>query len=510
MKKLIVLVSTLLISSVSMAQNAYDLFQYSNTSARTSSTTAKVAAMGGAFTSLGADISSASINPAGLGLYKSSDIALTPNLSFSAVTTKSEGNSVKDRVSDFNLSNLSAMFNLVTSETKLVRGLTIGFGYNLDASQNYNGKANSSASQWSIIDHYANQLTGSNVNPNDIFVSSENPFGAYQISDPSLWGAIDAFNNGTMENTSDAPYSYRPDQRSFIEGDRFSSVKTTQYQTRTENFSFSMGIKLGNYVNLGMALGVTDYTSSQRDVYSEYASNTNLGDYNGLDQWEARSLQGSAFDFKVGAIVEPLAGLRVGVAYHAPRVSTIYDSYYIDQEVFYTDNTSYYTQSAIYETWYKMKSPSKLLTGISYVIGGVGIISFDWERAYYNKMSISGIDYGSGYSPNDEVKDSYQAQDIFRVGAEVYIGYGLFVRGGFVQSTSPLKSTALADPKYDESFRNISAGFGWTNGNFYVDFAYVNSKVNHQPYYLYSADFSPIAAASQKDNFYSITAGIRF
>ena len=44
--------------------------------------TARVMGMGGAFTSLGADLSSMSINPAGLGMYRHGDISITPMMSF--------------------------------------------------------------------------------------------------------------------------------------------------------------------------------------------------------------------------------------------------------------------------------------------------------------------------------------------------------------------------------------------------------------------------------------------
>ena len=40
--------------------------------------TARSMAMAGAFTSLGADLSSMSINPAGLGMYRHSDLSITP------------------------------------------------------------------------------------------------------------------------------------------------------------------------------------------------------------------------------------------------------------------------------------------------------------------------------------------------------------------------------------------------------------------------------------------------
>lgn len=45
--------------------------------------TARSMAMGGAFTSLGADQASMVINPAGLGMYNRGEIAVTPMMTFS-------------------------------------------------------------------------------------------------------------------------------------------------------------------------------------------------------------------------------------------------------------------------------------------------------------------------------------------------------------------------------------------------------------------------------------------
>ena len=45
--------------------------------------TARSAALGGAFTSLGADLSSMNINPAGLGIYRGSEVGISPSLTWS-------------------------------------------------------------------------------------------------------------------------------------------------------------------------------------------------------------------------------------------------------------------------------------------------------------------------------------------------------------------------------------------------------------------------------------------
>ena len=67
------------------AMSTSDLFSFSQQ--RFNFGTARSMAMGGAFTSLGADQASMVINPAGLGMYNRGEIALTPMMTFSRANT---------------------------------------------------------------------------------------------------------------------------------------------------------------------------------------------------------------------------------------------------------------------------------------------------------------------------------------------------------------------------------------------------------------------------------------
>ena len=64
----------------SYAQTAEDALLFSNTSVNG---TARFQGMGGAQTALGADISSISGNPAGLGFFRKSEWSITPSIGFS-------------------------------------------------------------------------------------------------------------------------------------------------------------------------------------------------------------------------------------------------------------------------------------------------------------------------------------------------------------------------------------------------------------------------------------------
>ncbi|MDE6375479.1 MAG: long-chain fatty acid transporter, partial [Alistipes sp.] len=67
--------------------------------------TARAMAMAGAFTSLGADASSMTINPAGLGMYRKSEITFTPMMTFSRSSTADAAANGSNSSSRFSVAN---------------------------------------------------------------------------------------------------------------------------------------------------------------------------------------------------------------------------------------------------------------------------------------------------------------------------------------------------------------------------------------------------------------------
>ena len=78
-KHLFIVAAVGLVPVAGMSQAAVDLYNLSRPDLRG---TARFMSMGGAFTALGGDISSLNQNPAGIGVYRSSEIGMTLNLDF--------------------------------------------------------------------------------------------------------------------------------------------------------------------------------------------------------------------------------------------------------------------------------------------------------------------------------------------------------------------------------------------------------------------------------------------
>ena len=92
--------------------------------------TARVMGMGGAFTSLGADLSSMSLNPAGLGMYRRNEISLTPLVPMAKASTAGTASWKGNSKSQFAFANVGVALNVFESSRSSLTSLTLGIGMN--------------------------------------------------------------------------------------------------------------------------------------------------------------------------------------------------------------------------------------------------------------------------------------------------------------------------------------------------------------------------------------------
>ena len=158
MKRLtLVIIVMISIASVSFAQNVDDALRYSQVFY---GGTSRFMSMGGAFTALGGDLSSLSQNPAGIGVFRSSEISLTPQLLHIKSASSFNGIST-DYLYNFNLSQIGIVGNIIKKEDG--SGLiTLNFGYSFNRTNNLNqtitikGISNGS----SMADYWADESYG--------------------------------------------------------------------------------------------------------------------------------------------------------------------------------------------------------------------------------------------------------------------------------------------------------------------------------------------------------------
>ena len=104
------------------AQDAFDVLQMSQTELRGSS---RFQSMAGAFGALGGDISTLTQNPAGIGVYRNSDIGIT--LSLDCNSTESGVDKLNE--TKFNVNNVGYI-GAIRLNSESVPNLNFGFSYN--------------------------------------------------------------------------------------------------------------------------------------------------------------------------------------------------------------------------------------------------------------------------------------------------------------------------------------------------------------------------------------------
>ena len=169
MKKVIILSALLGFVLVSQAQPFEDAVQFSRT---LNWGTARSAGMAGAFGALGGDLSTLSSNPAGIGVFRKSEVSITPSLNFA--NTKATDYSPKDN--SFQLGDLGAVFAFYSPNFDW-KG--INFGINYTNLNNFNRKTDQVIwnSSTSLLDVLA---ASSGDYPSDELNSSFSNYLAYQ------------------------------------------------------------------------------------------------------------------------------------------------------------------------------------------------------------------------------------------------------------------------------------------------------------------------------------------
>lgn len=502
-----------LAAGVAMAQSAEDVYRVSFEN--TGYGTARTAAMGGAFTSLGADVSSMSINPAGIGMYRSSDISITPTVKVSSVTsTASDGSGSlverKNNQTTFGLSNISGVMSIFSGDRNTtMRAFNMGFGYSKKANFRSTSYSQGNSSLGTIGDFFVQQLDELGRNPDLLTSSESDPLAVYRGENAGYWGAIMAFNNLLVDGSVSQPWTYSINPRNLSMGDHVIPSQRVVNKGSVEEYLFSFGTNLWDRLYLGFSMGARSFYSRSQSHYMEDGVAGNIGDMNQLDYFQSTTMSGTAFDFKIGATVEPIDGLKIGAAFHAPTLTKLSYEYYGDMGIRY-GASEYYGASTPYAlTDFEVKSAPRLLVGVSYRILKRAIVSVDYERVWYNKMQVK---YG-GLKDEDftaEIGAQYKNSGNLKAGVEVYAGKGWFLRGGYAFYGSALKGV---DREYGQT-RNISAGIGYRVGGFYADLAYVNIKQKRQPFWYYPPAFNDIdynvIDQTVMDHLISLTLGFKF
>lgn len=451
-----------------------------------SMSTPRSSAMGGAFGSLGADLASMSINPAGLGMYRGSEFGTTMSVMTNNMIPEAtggleyKGNNLKTR---FLLNNIGMVLNMSQSNGP-VTSTQFGFGYNRLADLNYNMAFATPRDTHTVGELFAQQVTGI---PSTLFEDNRNPFSNPNI-DPSIWGGVLAWKTFLIDN-----YNGIPDQ--YTISSLAPDATKTHYSEFTSRgyvgeFTISGAMNLNNKLYLGATMSILSISNDRYLYYEEAYPDFDpaFPDDLRLMQYQQRvSFTGGGVALKLGAIYRPIKSLRIGLAFHTPYLVGLERSYDADMATNTHSNLNSFVSTAILHDSYSYSTPPRLMAGVSYTFGKVGLVSVDYEKVWWNGMRSQ-----DNTRFNDMVRDyvtvNLKGQDNVRIGAEFKPTAAIALRAGATYTGSKLRSKAvLFDNPVAYRSGSVSLGAGFRlYGGYSLDLTYVYAKTDYTSYPMYS------------------------
>lgn len=501
--------------------------------------TARSMAMAGAMTSLGGDASSMMINPAGLGMYRSSEIAITPMVTIQGSETKGGSSYLDDGANRVTMSNFSAVFNLYESGNSRLISVNLGLGYNKISDLNYDYSFKSMGNSSSIANLFARQMTSDQISLDEVYGDDYPNWNNMPTSD---WGAVLGYKTGlAFQSYGPTPSGYNGDEEITMTSDGASiwtsswispDATVDQYMAVESRgsigeYDIAIGANVDNTLYLGFTLGLQSVYQRLDLMYGEEYNNNKMSDQSYLQYskyYQAIITEGIGVNLKVGATYRPTDALRIGVAYHSPTW------YSLDREYQASMGSSSVTEGVVDEfvvdspilsdygdNRWKFNSPSRVLIGGSYVIDNRALISVDYQCDWYGSIKTRSLPYGVSSDLYNGISDIYQSVNTLRVGGEYKIIPAVALRGGYGFSSSMVRdgvsSLELLGSPTINSIKYYSMGVGYSpTSGVSFDLTYMRQSTEYSTYTLFygSGDISvdseydqyiPTAKSAQSGSF---------
>ena len=468
MKKILMAVVTMAAVMPASAQETYEI---ANIGTQDLNGTARYVGMGGAMEALGADISTMQSNPAGVGLFRKSQI----QGSFGLVSQGGESSFASANKTNVSFDQIGFVYSGRTGKTSY---LNVGFNYhksrNFDQILTVADRLDGASQSRLTLDKFK---AGVITNSRDLTYSQADVLyheGLYYSEDGSESLLID--NQG---NFVDNGYPFSGDSYTFSRGN-------TGY---IGEYDFNISGNINNRVYLGMTIGIHAVHYHGYSIYDEVLQG-NTYNLNTATLEDYRDITGTGVDVKLGIIFRPVATspFRIGAYVNSPIFYSLESS---NETSLLLNDQRYGNENPRYGSLeYEFRTPWKFGLSVGHTIGNYLALGANYEFADYGATDArikgdSGYDYwgdyySNSYADNDmnaHIKQTLKGVSTLKVGAEfkpdkniaVRLGYNYLSpmyqqdasRGVDVESLGNYYSSNTDYTNWKETHR-VTAGIGFT------------------------------------------------
>ena len=436
--------------------------------------TARYVGMGGAMEALGADISTIGSNPAGIGMFRRSNMSF----SFGTVTQQDAADFSAGNKTNMSFDQIGFVYSARTDVDSWWN-----FGFNYHKSRNFDYILSAADG---LRNASQNKLTYAKAKNGLLYPVLKDGAPDFGESYASCSQLDDIYARNLNYDTRDNTWYY--DEATAYTLDRAHKGYVGEYD-------FNLSGNIHNKVYLGLTVGFHDVNYRHVGEYREQLNGFSLlvGD--------ERRIDGTGVDLKAGVIVRPIdeSAFRLAAYVHTP---TWYD--------LTTSNSTYVTDGSVTATSgesydFKLYTPWKFGLSAGHTVGSMVALGATFEYADYGSLDTR-YNTGRSYdawgsydeSESDDVMNRHTEQTLkgvatLKLGAElkpdpamaVRLGYNyvspMYKDGAFKDGTLPTDGSyysSATDYTNWKATNRITCGLGYKVGQVNLDLAYQYACTN--------------------------------
>lgn len=472
-----------------MAQETYEI---ANIATQDLDGTARYVGMGGAMDALGGDLSVISSNPAGIGVYRSNDAAV----SFGFVSQQGGKSFGSGNKTNMSFDQVGFVYSMKTGFNDRNR---FNFAFNYHKSRNFDYILSAANT---LNGTSQNMATAAKMNAAGVTPSNYNDF-----TNSSVCSQVDVLNaEAGLAFYQNGSYNY------YGANDYMLNRANTGY---IGQYDFNISGSLNNRVFLGLTIGLYDVHYNGYSQYQEDYDNSDA-----LLTTDSRKITGTGVDVKAGVIFRPIedSPFRIGLSVSSPTYYRLTSS---NSTSLAATNGTNKNISNSYD--YNFYTPWKFGLSLGHTVGNYLAFGAGYEYADYSTCDArvdNGYDYygnSEDYSDDDmnsHISRTLRGVSTFKVGVEAKIDPSIAIRVGY-NYVSPMYKTNGFRDSYINSYgsyyasttdyvnwkatNRFTCGLGFRFDKCYIDLAYQYSQQDGDFY-----PFSFYEYANMSDSKYNV------